>query len=336
MSGNLTKLEVLQHRHLNLLKTLEAHGIGAHYSQEQGEWIITNALREFKVDNSAPVDCASKWNQHLNYGGPPIPELREAFPNFGLVLTEYFAPVLYVRTEAGQAITMSHATDDVWPEWAKEKFKAVYGMLPSAWDAYYEELQLIEKRINAMLDAHGVSTMLNTRYRIDLLENRIIANDEAAIRGDAFKAYVHGWLDAMNVPMNVAWSEHTKAGCRIGGRLDWLQQRVYKQRTTVQFRDAYGNKTEHTFTTPNADFPLASAGQHISIKREVDPAFDPELDVQQEMFMCNYKCIVQGSNNEVIFGMGTLPVRTRMTPVIRNLLDALQAVIVPPSPAKVD
>lgn len=39
--SNLTKLEVLKHRHLSLLKKLEEHGIAAHYSQVEGEWQIT-------------------------------------------------------------------------------------------------------------------------------------------------------------------------------------------------------------------------------------------------------------------------------------------------------
>lgn len=39
--SNLTKYEVLKHRHLSLLKKLEERGIEAKYSQLEGEWQIT-------------------------------------------------------------------------------------------------------------------------------------------------------------------------------------------------------------------------------------------------------------------------------------------------------
>lgn len=44
----------------------------------------------------------------------------------------------------------------------------------------------------------------------------------------AFKSYVHERLDAMGVPPFVA-SPHTDAGCRVGGRLDWIEQRLPQQ-----------------------------------------------------------------------------------------------------------
>lgn len=37
-----------------------------------------------------------------------------------------------------------------------------------------------------------------------------------------FKEYVHARLDRAGVPREVPESPHTAAGCRIGGRLDWL------------------------------------------------------------------------------------------------------------------
>lgn len=41
----------------------------------------------------------------------------------------------------------------------------------------------------------------------------------------SFKDYVHRRLDAMGVPIDPE-SPHKAAGCRIGGRLDWIEQRL--------------------------------------------------------------------------------------------------------------
>lgn len=41
-----------------------------------------------------------------------------------------------------------------------------------------------------------------------------------------FKKYVHERLDGMEVPHEVPESEHTAAGCRVGGRLDYVEGRL--------------------------------------------------------------------------------------------------------------
>lgn len=38
----------------------------------------------------------------------------------------------------------------------------------------------------------------------------------------AFKTWVHAWLDNHGVPKQFPDGPHTKEGCRIGDRLDWL------------------------------------------------------------------------------------------------------------------
>lgn len=40
----------------------------------------------------------------------------------------------------------------------------------------------------------------------------------------AFKAYVHKRLDAMGVPENPEPARTLETGCRIGPRLDWLEE----------------------------------------------------------------------------------------------------------------
>jgi hypothetical protein len=49
---------------------------------------------------------------------------------------------------------------------------------------------------------------------------------KSASEGKAFKSYVHQRLDAMGVPNSVPESPHDKAGCRVGGRLDWVEERL--------------------------------------------------------------------------------------------------------------
>ena len=46
------------------------------------------------------------------------------------------------------------------------------------------------------------------------------------LAADAFKSYVHQRLDEMGVPHSLPDSEHDKAGCRVGGRLDWVEANV--------------------------------------------------------------------------------------------------------------
>jgi len=47
--------------------------------------------------------------------------------------------------------------------------------------------------------------------------------DGAECKGLAFKAYTHERMDKLGAPHTVEDSEHTKAGCRIGGRFDWVE-----------------------------------------------------------------------------------------------------------------
>jgi hypothetical protein len=42
----------------------------------------------------------------------------------------------------------------------------------------------------------------------------------------AFKAFVHARLDAAGVPPEFPDGPHTREGCRIGDRLDWLVERL--------------------------------------------------------------------------------------------------------------
>jgi hypothetical protein len=62
---------------------------------------------------------------------------------------------------------------------------------------------------------------------------QVIALAEAAADIDgqraklqAFKDWVHDYLDAQGVPTNFPDGPHTKEGCRVGDRLDWLVEQL--------------------------------------------------------------------------------------------------------------
>lgn len=60
--------------------------------------------------------------------------------------------------------------------------------------------------------------------------NRHVELLEELVKLENFKIYVHQRLDSMGVPHSVPESEHDKAGCRIGGRLDWVENEMKKER----------------------------------------------------------------------------------------------------------
>ncbi len=45
-------------------------------------------------------------------------------------------------------------------------------------------------------------------------------------KGLAFKAFVHARFDQMGVPKEFPDGAHTKEGCRVGDRLDWVEARM--------------------------------------------------------------------------------------------------------------
>lgn len=64
-------------------------------------------------------------------------------------------------------------------------------------------------------DLTGDNLVLFLTHEIESLRQQFIKLKE-------FKAYTHQRLDAMNIPYSVPESDHDKAGCRIGGRMDYV------------------------------------------------------------------------------------------------------------------
>lgn len=59
-----------------------------------------------------------------------------------------------------------------------------------------------------------------------------LAIKEASGERDAFKDFVHRRLDAAGVPKEFPDGPHTKEGCRIGDRLDWVLERWSERAAT--------------------------------------------------------------------------------------------------------
>jgi hypothetical protein len=49
-----------------------------------------------------------------------------------------------------------------------------------------------------------------------------------------FKEWVHGYLDAQGVPAEFPDGPHTKEGCRIGDRMDWLMNELKAAQARVE------------------------------------------------------------------------------------------------------
>jgi len=65
-----------------------------------------------------------------------------------------------------------------------------------------------------------------------------------------FKNYTHARMDRLGAPHEVPDSEHTKAGCRIGGRFDWVEQQLAEAQRRV---DSIANAQYNACTTECID-----------------------------------------------------------------------------------
>jgi hypothetical protein len=64
----------------------------------------------------------------------------------------------------------------------------------------------------------NIETVLNS-YRVAMV--RLEEAEKGREKAEAFKTWTHAYLDNKGVPITVE-DEHLAAGCRIGGRMDWV------------------------------------------------------------------------------------------------------------------
>jgi hypothetical protein len=62
--------------------------------------------------------------------------------------------------------------------------------------------------------------------RIRELEATVARLTEERDKLQAFKDWVHGWLDKAGVPHDPDAEHNTQTGCRIGGRLEWIKLKI--------------------------------------------------------------------------------------------------------------
>lgn len=67
--------------------------------------------------------------------------------------------------------------------------------------------------------------MKTTKEQASLLQSQLTEKDKEIDKLQKFKDYVHERLDKMGVPVDPE-SPHKAAGCRIGGRLDYIESEV--------------------------------------------------------------------------------------------------------------
>jgi hypothetical protein len=82
-------------------------------------------------------------------------------------------------------------------------------------------------------DEHGFRPVLNGAKAEAILHSW---RERRVQELEAFKKYVHDRLDAMGVPHSDPESEHDKAGCRIGGRLDIVENALANSEWREQIR----------------------------------------------------------------------------------------------------
>jgi len=86
----------------------------------------------------------------------------------------------------------------------------------------------------------------------------LIASQAAEIaKLQAFKDYTHQRMDELNVPHEVP-SPHTDAGCRIGGRFDFVAAEIARLRGLAA--TVYGQDYINSFQLPKLDIETDSGG----------------------------------------------------------------------------
>ncbi len=61
---------------------------------------------------------------------------------------------------------------------------------------------------------------------IQRLRDELRETEAGVVKAGEFKTYTHERLDRLGAPYEVPESPHTGAGCRVGGRFDWVEQRL--------------------------------------------------------------------------------------------------------------
>jgi Zn ribbon nucleic-acid-binding protein len=77
----------------------------------------------------------------------------------------------------------------------------------------------------AKTGANGGMVLLNPNFLRRVL-NLLEEGEAKVAKGQAFKSFVHSRFDAIGVPKEFPEGPHSKEGCRVGDRIDWIEDRL--------------------------------------------------------------------------------------------------------------
>jgi len=104
------------------------------------------------------------------------------------------------------------------------------------------ELKLMADALEAA-KREGIDWRESTVATLTARESELAEANERALK---YKNYTHARMDKLGAPHEVPASEHTKAGCRIGGRFDWVEQQLAEaQRRVAELEGKLGQSTNY-------------------------------------------------------------------------------------------
>lgn len=98
-----------------------------------------------------------------------------------------------------------------------------------------EMLDNIEQAISALSATMGPNAVPSKAFEFRGLCRRVLAAEAERDKLQAFKDWVHGYLDTRGVPHHPPGT-HGAEGCRIGDRMDWLMERLERAEAAAEGR----------------------------------------------------------------------------------------------------
>lgn len=133
------------------------------------------------------------------------------------------------------------------------QFAQEIGLLPSRISEIETGSAPTAAELKLMADAleaarrEGIDWRESTVATLAARESELAEANERALK---YKNYTHARMDKLGAPHEVPASEHTKAGCRIGGRFDWVEQQLAEAQRRV---DSIANAQYNACTTECID-----------------------------------------------------------------------------------
>jgi hypothetical protein len=121
--------------------------------------------------------------------------------------------------------------------------------------------QYMDETVPSKILASSVDISAALRQEMELMASELAAlrNEKAELAAklaerEAFKSYTHQRMTEAGVPHEVPESPHTAAGCRIGGRFDWLLKQLEDARKDFHAQWIQKMKVVDAVKTPDKLF----------------------------------------------------------------------------------